>query len=72
MSEFGKQWTSEAICYHLDQTAGHIVGSIIHKSRGIGSRSKDGSNKYDVVWEFTGLGKTSVDVLPVGWVHNSK
>ncbi len=58
LSDFGKNWTSDAICYHLDQTAGHIVGSVMHKSRGIGSRTKDGGMKYDVAWEFSGLGET--------------
>ncbi len=61
-SDFGKNWTSDAICYHLDQTAGHIVGSVMHKSRGIGSRTKDGGMKYDVAREFSSLGETSVDI----------
>ncbi len=30
------------------------------RSRGIGSRTKEGLEKYDVVWEFTALGETSV------------
>jgi hypothetical protein len=32
----------------------------MRKSRGIGSRSKDGLGKYDVVWEFSSLGETAV------------
>ncbi len=30
------------------------------RSRGIGSQTKEGLEKYDVVWEFTALGETSV------------
>jgi hypothetical protein len=60
MSEFGKQWTSDAICYHLEPIAGHIAGSVMRRSKGIGCKSKDGVMKHDVVWEFSALGETLV------------
>lgn len=60
MSEIGKQCSSDAVCYHLEPTIGHIVGTIMRRSKGIHSRSKEGLEKYDVVWEFTGLGETAV------------
>jgi hypothetical protein len=60
MSEIGKQWTSDAVCYHLEPTIGHIVGTIMRRCKGIHSRSKEGLEKYGVVWEFTGLGETTV------------
>ncbi len=60
ISEFGKQWTPNGICYHLDPIKGHIVGTVMQRSRGIGSRTKDGLEKYDVVWEFNALVETSV------------
>jgi hypothetical protein len=34
----------------------------MRKSRGLGCRSKDGLYKYDVVWEFSALGETSVSI----------
>jgi hypothetical protein len=60
ISEFGKQWTPNGICYHLDPIRGQIVGTVMRRSRGIGSQTKEGFEKYDVVWEFTALGETSV------------
>jgi hypothetical protein len=44
----------------LEPTSGHVVGTVMRRSRGIGSRSRDGKEKYNVVWEFTTLGETSV------------
>jgi hypothetical protein len=32
----------------------------MRRSRGIRSRTKEGLQKYDVVWEFTTLGESSV------------
>jgi hypothetical protein len=63
ISEFGKVWCTEAICFHLEPKMGHIVGTVMRRSRGIGSRTKDSKEKYDVVWEFTALGETSVSPM---------
>ena len=60
IQEFGKQFPNEAICYHLDPKNGHIVGTVMRRSRGIGSKSKEGLEKYDVAWEFSALGETAV------------
>jgi hypothetical protein len=60
ISKFGKQWSTDAICYHLEPTSGNIVGTVMHRSKAIGSTRGEGLEKYDVVWKFTGLGETSV------------
>ena len=57
--EVGKRWSPQAICYHLDSKMGHVVGTLMRKSRGIGKR-KDGDINYDVAWEFSSLGETLV------------
>jgi hypothetical protein len=44
----------------LGANRGHIVGTVMWRSRGIGSKSKEGLEKYDVVREYTALGVTSV------------
>ncbi len=59
--ECGKRWSGEAICYHLDNKFGHVVGVVMRKSRGIGSRrGTNGESTYDVAWEFSALGETLV------------
>ncbi len=57
--EFGKKWKADAICYHLDSSNGHIVGTIVRKSRGLGKKKND-EITYDVVWEFSSLGESNV------------
>jgi hypothetical protein len=43
ISDLGEQLTTDAICYHLKNSA----GTVLRKNRGIGSRSKEGFEKYD-------------------------
>jgi len=59
ITEFGKKWIADAICYHLDSSNGHIVGTIVRKSRGLGKKKND-EITYDVVWEFSSLGESNV------------
>jgi hypothetical protein len=64
--ECGKRWSGEAICYHLDNKFGHVVGVVMRKSRGIGSRrGTNGESTYDVAWEFSALGET---LVPFGFL----
>jgi hypothetical protein len=59
--ECGKRWSREAICYHLDHKFGHVVGVVMRKIRGIGSRrGPKGEITYDVASEFSALGETFV------------
>ncbi len=51
ISLLGKKWVAKAICYHLDSTHGHIVRTIVKKSRCIGKKKNDKA-AYDVVWGF--------------------
>jgi hypothetical protein len=59
IKEFGKKWVPDAVCYHLDGKAGHVVFTVMRKSRGLGKRKGNKTN-YDVVWEFSALGETNV------------
>jgi len=59
IKEFGKKWVDEAVCYHLDPKVGHLVGTVMRKSRGLG-RNHGKQINYDVVWEFSHLGETNV------------
>jgi hypothetical protein len=49
----------EAICYHLDSKVGHLVGTVIGKSRGI---EKVKATKRNMMWygNFPNLGETNV------------
>lgn len=53
---FGNKWTNEALCFTLDATCGHIVGKVMSQSRW-----QSGTNTYDITWECTALGESSVD-----------
>jgi len=59
IKDFGKKWVPDAVCYHLDGKAGHVVGTVMRKSRGLGKRNGNETN-YDVVWEFSALAETNV------------
>jgi hypothetical protein len=59
IKEFRKKWVEEAVCYHLDTKVGHLVGTVMQKSRGVGKNQRYQIN-YDVVWEFSSLGETNV------------
>jgi len=59
IKEFGKKWVPNAVCYHLDGKARHVVGTVMTKSRGLGKRNGNKTN-YSVVWEFSALGETNV------------
>ena len=66
---FGKSWDPAAICYQLDATEGHIVGSVMCKVKGNTKKQKE-MNKYDVAWEFTALGVSSLDLPIILEGHN--
>jgi hypothetical protein len=59
IKEFGKKWVPDAVSYHLDGKAGHVVGTVMRKSRGLGKKNGNETNN-DVVWEFSALGETNV------------
>jgi hypothetical protein len=59
LKEFGKKWVDYAICYHLDAKNGHLVGTVMQRSRGLGKNSMNQMN-YDVVWEFSSLDETNI------------
>lgn len=54
-SAFGKLWDTAAICYQLDSSEGHIVGTVLWKLK-VSSKKQKGNNQYEVVWEFSALG----------------
>jgi len=59
INDFGRKWVPDAVCYHLDGKAGHVVGTVMRKIRGLGKRNGNETN-YGVVWEFSTLGETNV------------
>lgn len=66
-TEFGKQLIADfkdkfypdAVCYHLDKKYGHIVGTVLRRSQS-SKRQKNALPQYDVVWEFTSLGESTL------------
>jgi hypothetical protein len=55
---FGKSWTDEARCYHLNKDHGHNVGTVMRVTKG---KPKGMQQKlYDVAWEHTALGETTI------------
>lgn len=54
---FGKKWIKEAICYSLEKSQGHIIGSVTWLSKG-----KSDTRRYDVAWECSALGESAIVV----------
>jgi hypothetical protein len=59
IASFGKKFSLDAICMELNADHGRIVGVIMRKSKVVGRRSAT-SDSYDVAWEFSALGETSL------------
>jgi hypothetical protein len=57
--EWEKKWSTNAICYQLDEDVGHIVGRIIRKTKCTG-RKKTQSVSYNVTWEYSYPGISEV------------
>jgi hypothetical protein len=57
--EWKKKWSTNAICYQLDEDVGHIVGRIIRKTKCTGWK-KTQSVSYNVIWEYSSLGISEV------------
>ena len=43
----------------MDANVDHIVGTVMRKTRGLGSKHGNQAN-YDIVWEYSALGETNV------------
>ena len=59
---FGKKWNNQAICHVLNDNHGHIIGTVMRVVN-VGRSKKTYSPSevnYEVAWEFTGLGETTV------------
>jgi hypothetical protein len=59
IASFGKKFSLDAICTELNADHGHIVGVIMRKSKVVGRRIAT-SDSYDVAWEFSALGESSL------------
>jgi hypothetical protein len=59
IASFGKKFSLHAICTELNADHGHIVGVIMRKSK-FGGRRGATSDSYDVAWEFSALGESSL------------
>jgi len=59
VKSFGKKWTTDAICFTLDSSHGHIIGKVLRHSKNRGSIS------YDVAWECSTFGESLVNVTLV-------
>jgi hypothetical protein len=59
-SDFGKELHKEFGKEHLDEKVGHLVGTVMRRSRGLGKYHQKQIN-YDVAWEFSSLGSTSIE-----------
>ena len=59
IASFDTKWRVEAICKTIDSMHGHIVGVVMRKSKGKLNNSK-ATTAYDIAWEHTSLGETSV------------
>jgi hypothetical protein len=59
VGQFGKNWSYNARCFSLEPTEGHIVGTVIQRTKVTGRKSAPNIS-YDIAWEYTGLGESSV------------
>jgi hypothetical protein len=59
-----KVWDSAAICYELDSSKGHVVGTVMRKVTPRG-KVKKACHSYEITWEFTGLGMSIMEVPAV-------
>jgi hypothetical protein len=59
-----KVWDSAAICYQLDASKGLVVGSAMRKVTPRG-KVKKACHSYEIIWEFTGLGMSIMEVPAV-------
>ena len=64
MSTLQKEWDSAAICYQLDASKGLVVGSAMRKVTPRG-KVKKACHSYEIIWEFTGLGMSIMEVPAV-------
>ena len=60
IESFNTKWREDAICKILDKTNGHIVGVVMRKTGKGKLSSSKGTPAYDIAWEHTSLGETSV------------
>ncbi len=60
IESFGDQWTEAAICKQLSKEHGHVIGKVTRKSKAEGRKKSTATQCYDVAWEYTNLGESSV------------
>lgn len=53
----------------MDANVDHIVGTVMRKTRGLGSKHGNQAN-YDIVWEYSALGETDVPYSHLLEAHN--
>jgi hypothetical protein len=56
---FGNKFTFQAVCMELNTEYEHLVGFVMRKSKVSGRRGTI-SDSYDVAWEFSALGESSL------------
>jgi hypothetical protein len=59
MVEFGFKLTFEAVCFELNNEAGHLPGTVMRQIK------HNKTNRYQVVWQFTALGETALPLSAV-------
>ncbi len=57
--ELGKKFIYDAVCFDLDNTAGHIVGIVMRHQKGTKGKG------YQVVWEYSGLGESCLPLADI-------
>jgi hypothetical protein len=59
IKQFGEKFDERGICFDLDSTSGHIVGTVMRINKQPKSKKQVTTN-YNVVWEFTAFGETDL------------
>jgi hypothetical protein len=59
IKQFGEKFDERGVCYDLDNTSGHIVGTVVRINR-VPKAKKQVTTNYNVVWEYTAFGESDL------------
>jgi hypothetical protein len=59
ISQLGEKFDESGVCYDLDSTSGHIVGTVLRINK-TPKGKKQVTPNYNVVWEFTAFGESDL------------
>jgi hypothetical protein len=57
--QLGNKFDESGICYDIDNSDGHIVGTFLRKNK-LPKSSKQIAANYNVIWEFTTFGESDL------------